>query len=117
MDSSANSFWQKSVPQRVKYALGLLLIGGGSAILSTSALGQVGDLPVPVLQGVEIQAEAIFDPGTQRYTYTYIVTNPSTNTGEIWHLGLDVKSQIIALNSSGLTIPIGAAGFKSGACQ
>src|SRR2546425_8133129 len=104
MDFSANSFWKKSVPLRVKHALRILLMGG-LAILSTSAIGQVGDLPVPVLQGVQVLAGASFDLGSQRYTYNYMVANPRANTGEIWHLGLDIRPQIPpTLGSSGLTI-------------
>src|SRR5712691_1390205 len=112
MDFSAHSVWKKSVPLRVKRTLRVLLIGG-STILSTSVAGQVGDLAVPVLRRVQVPARASFDPDSQRYTYTYTVTNPSANTGEIWHLGLDVRTQTPVLGSSGLTIPIGAAGFKT----
>jgi hypothetical protein len=101
------------ISQRVNHALYILLIGG-LAILSTPAIGQLGDLPVPVLKGVQVQARATFDPGSQRYTYTYTVTNPGANTGEIWHLGLDVTTQIpAALVSSGLTIPIGRGRVKT----
>src|SRR3989442_4407898 len=112
MDFSAHTAWKKSVPLRVKRALRVLLIGG-SAILSTSVTGQVGDMPVPVLRGVQLSARASFDPGSRRYTYAYTVTNPSANTGEIWHLGLDVRAQTVALGSSDLTIPFGGARFKS----
>ncbi|MGH7167289.1 MAG: hypothetical protein ACREII_02030 [Nitrospiraceae bacterium] len=70
-------------------------------------------MPTPSLQGVQVQAGATFDPGSQQYTYGYSVTNPATNTGQIWHITLDVTTQIPralgspAFDSSGLTIPIG----------
>src|SRR5437867_6103984 len=47
-----------------------------------------------------------------------MITNPSTNTGEIWHLGLDMTAQIPTafgvpvFDSSGLTIPVNANDFK-----
>ncbi len=112
MDFSAHSVWKKSVPLRVKCTLRVLLIGG-STILSTSVAGQVGDLAVPVLRRVQVPARASFDPESQRYTYIYTVTNPRANTGEIWHLGLDVRTQTPVPGSSGLTIPLGGARFKS----
>ena len=62
--------------------------------------------------GVLAQAEASFDAGTQRYTYLLSVNNPSTNTGEISDLSIDVttlipKAFVPAFDSSGLTVPVG----------
>lgn len=86
-------------------------------ILPTSASGQVGLMPIPTLQGVQVEAETTFDLGTQRYTYRYTVSNPAGNTGQIWDIQVDVTTQIPraftpAFDSSGLTIPKGGVGLK-----
>ncbi|MGH7259795.1 MAG: hypothetical protein ACREI9_03820 [Nitrospiraceae bacterium] len=67
-------------------------------------------MPIPTLQGVQVQGEVTFDPGTRRYTYRYTVSNPAVNTGQIWHVEVDVTTTIPraftpAFDSSGLTIP------------
>jgi len=95
----------------------LILTWVGSSVLSTLAFGQVGLMPIPTLQGVQVQAEATLDPVMQRYTFSYTVSNPAGNTGQIWHLELDVTTQIPraftpAFDSSGLTIPRGGIGFE-----
>lgn len=103
----------------VKHTICLfLLVGVGTGIIFTQAFGQLGELPIPIIQNVNVQAEVIFDPVTQRYTYTYTVSSPGVNTGEIWHLGLDMTtnirptSGIPAFDPTGLTIPVGASGLK-----
>ncbi len=99
-------------------SLVILLAWVGADVLFTSALGQVGLMPIPTLQGVQVQEETLFDPATQRYTYSYTVSNPASNTGQIWHLELDVTTNIPraagspAFDSSGLTIPLLGAGLK-----
>src|SRR5437867_12110585 len=78
--------------------------------------GQVGLMPIPTFKAAEVHAEASFDPGTQRYTYRYTVSNPASNTGEIWDIQLDVTTHVSpssrspAFNSSGLTIQKGGVG-------
>ncbi len=88
----------------------------GSGILCVSAFGQVGLMPIPTLKGVQVQAETTFDPVAQRYTYNYTVSNPASNTGQIWHIEVDVTTQIrgssaTVFDSSGLTIPYLGAGL------
>lgn len=88
-----------------------------SSALSSSDAVQLGSMPVPVLNNATVQANATFDLGTQRYTYTYTVSNPATNTGEIYYFSLDLTTQIPpsftpAFDASGLTIPVGDSGFK-----
>src|SRR5881296_2979663 len=73
-------------------------------------------MPIPTFKAAEVHAEASFDPGTQRYTYRYTVSNPASNTGEIWDIQLDVTTHVSpsyrspAFNSSGLTIQKGGVG-------
>lgn len=91
-----------------------LLTGIGSGLVSAAAWGDVGLLPTPTLQGVQVQAEASFDLGTQRYTYSYTVSNPSTNTGQIWNIRIDVTQPLAGsqlFDTSGLTIPHGGNNF------
>src|SRR2546425_146107 len=97
-------------------SLVVLLAWVGAGVFFTSALGQVGLMPIPTLQGVQVQEEASFDPATQRYTYSYTVSNPAGNTGQIWDIQVDITTQIrgssaTVFNSSGLTIPHLGAGL------
>ncbi|MGH7259797.1 MAG: CARDB domain-containing protein [Nitrospiraceae bacterium] len=101
----------------VRITLILLLAWAADSLFSASAFAQVGLMPIPTLQGVQVQAETTFDPGTQRYTYRYTVSNPAGNTGQIWHVEVDVTTQIPrssapVFNSSGLTIPHGGIGLE-----
>ncbi len=95
----------------IRYALLSFLAWGGSGICTTSALGQVGLMPVPTLQGVQVQEETTFDVVTQRYTYRYTVSNPAGNTGQIWDIQVDITTTIPRasgspiFDSSGLIIP------------
>ncbi|MGH2359253.1 MAG: hypothetical protein ACRDGM_01755 [bacterium] len=99
-------------------SLVILLTWVGAGLIVASAFAHVGLMPVPTLQGVQVQAETSFDASMQVYAYTYAVSNPATNTGQIWRITVDVTTQIPpafgvpAFDSSGLTIPRGAAGFK-----
>ena len=84
--------------------------------LLPAAPGQadVGQLPTPTLQGVQTQALVTFDPTSQVYSYTYTVTNPSSNTGQIWLITVDVttkfpKSFTPPFDSTGFTIPYGVS--------
>lgn len=70
----------------------------------------VGTLPIPVLKDVQVSATAAYDSTTSWYTYSYSVSNPASNTGEIWMMKVDITDQhgsIQILDSSGLTIPFG----------
>src|SRR5438093_10438893 len=89
----------------------VLLAWIGAGILAPSAFSQVGLMPIPTLQGVQVQAETTFDPATGRYTYGYTVSNPAGNTGRIWNILVDMTTTLPpgspVLDSSGLTIPLG----------
>jgi hypothetical protein len=75
-------------------------------------------MPIPTLQGVQVQEETSFDPATQRYKYSYTVSNPASNTGQIWNILVDLTTTIPrssgspVFDSSGLTIPKGGVGLK-----
>jgi hypothetical protein len=90
----------------------------GTQVIHDLAYAQVGLLPTPTLQGVQVQAEAGFDSSTQQYTYAYIVSNPASNTGHIWYITVDLTttvpraSGVPAFDSSGLTIPIGPGRYS-----
>src|SRR5438034_4214270 len=89
----------------------LLLVWMAAGILAPSAFSQVGLMRIPTLQGVQVQAETTFDPGTGRYTYRYTVCNPAGNTGRIWNILVDMTTTLppgsSVLDASGLTIPLG----------
>ena len=91
---------------KLRITLGILIL-----ILLTTSIDaeQVGRLPVPILKNVQVQAQAAYDPTTGLYTYSYTITNPSTNTGEIWDIEIDItKPPGNSYPSSyGLTIPFG----------
>lgn len=84
----------------------------GFSATSVSAQ-QVGLLPVPTLQNVEVRAAVVFDTTQSWYTYRYTITNPSTNTGEIWTFDIDVSQPFReqVLDSAGLSIPKGVSTF------
>ncbi|MGH7167720.1 MAG: CARDB domain-containing protein [Nitrospiraceae bacterium] len=98
---------------RRSYCRPLLGLTVWFALSPASAVADVGLIPTPTLQGVQVQAEAGFDSGTQQYTYAYIVSNPAINTGHIWYITVDLTTTVPrtsgtpAFDSSGLTIPIG----------
>jgi hypothetical protein len=101
-----NQLGHKHLYHLFSRGLGLLaLLWGGPAF----ALDQVGLMPIPTLQGVQVQAEASFDLGTQRYTYSYTVSHSGTSTGEIFDLKVEVTAPpgSSLFDSSGLTIPKG----------
>lgn len=87
-----------------------LLVAAWTIIGPALAQADVGLLPTPTLQGVQIQAQASYDPASQRYTFGYTISNPSTNTGEIWDVNLDMTQSSAGfpfLDTSGLSIPRG----------
>ena len=97
--------------------LAILLMGVHQGITSAEVLPNVGQVPTPILRDVQVQGEASFSVGTGLYSYTYTVTNPGTNTGDIWRIEIDMTTQVTpvstlpAFDSTDLTIPSGAAGF------
>jgi hypothetical protein len=82
--------------------------------LTVRGHAQVGQLPTPTLLGVQTQAAVTVDPTSQLFTYNYTVSNPSSNTGEIWLIAVDVstrfpKSFAPPFDSTDLTIPYGVS--------
>ncbi|MGH9255254.1 MAG: CARDB domain-containing protein [Vicinamibacterales bacterium] len=86
------------------------IVALGFFLAANHAAG-VGLLPVPTLAGVEIRADAQDDPVNFWIVYSYTVTNPVGNTGEIWRLKIDVldPANEIPFASAGLTIPKGTS--------
>ena len=81
-------------------------------LVAAPALADVGLLPTPTLAGVQTRAAVSIDSSTQIYTYTYSVTNPSSNTGEIWLIAIDATTRfprafVPPFDSTDLTIPYG----------
>jgi hypothetical protein len=88
-------------------AAALALLMAGSVARTARAIEQVGLDPVPDMSsGVGVDASMTLDALTGRYTYSYTITNPATNTGKIWYMLLGVRqppdSQVY--DASGLTI-------------
>ncbi len=66
-------------------------------------------IPPPVFTSAGIQSSAVYESTTGLYTYSYTITNPATNTGEIWSIDIDITKppDSVYLSSEGLTIPYG----------
>src|SRR3989338_1341734 len=66
-------------------------------------------IPPPVFTSAGIQSSVAYESTTGLYTYSYTITNPSTNTGEIWSIDIDITKppDSVYLSSEGLTIPYG----------
>lgn len=75
----------------------------GLALLCVVSGGQASELPV--LQAVGISASVTLNPGTGIFTYDYAISNPSSNTGQIWRVELDISRPdgSLELPSTGLT--------------
>ncbi|MBX3326454.1 MAG: CARDB domain-containing protein [Nitrospira sp.] len=83
-------------------------------LVAAPALADVGLLPTPTLTGVQTRAAVSIESSTQIYTYTYTVTNPSSNTGEIWLIAIDATTRfprafVPPFDSTDLTIPYGVS--------
>src|SRR5579859_3045412 len=89
-----------------------LLIVVAAAMVQAASADQVGVNPVPVVTGVSVQTNITFDSSSNTYTYSYSVTNPATNTGNIWNIQIDLSAQQRFQENYGtdLTLPRGAAG-------
>lgn len=81
----------------------------GSLALAANAHA-AGLIPTPILNNAQISADAVLDP-ISGYTYTYTLTNPAGNTGEIWNFRIDVTGGGMAGNTFGLTIPLASNRF------
>ena len=81
----------------------------GFLALLTNAYA-VGLMPTPVLNNAKISSIVSFDQPNRRYNYVYAVTNPTGNSGEIWHFTIDVSYTAengMKDQTYGLTIPFG----------
>ena len=70
----------------------------------------VGQIPVPTLDNVSVDATTNYDLNTNHYRYNYSFQNPGSNTGEIWNIKIDIRQNprfAGQFDSSGLTIPYG----------
>jgi hypothetical protein len=96
-----------------------MVLGIGKPVWSQDT----GRMPVPVFTEAGVQAGITYDSTTGLYTYNYAITNPTTNTGEIWDIDIDIRQPRggKVLTSEGLMIPHGfitetfdedLAGFK-----
>lgn len=77
------------------------------------AKADLGMLPTPTFQGVQTRAVVTVDPTTHIYSYNYSVSNPSSNTGKILMIGIDISSKFPKsftppFDSADFTIPYGA---------
>ena len=48
--------------------------------------------PVPVITNLQVSATVSYDSTTQTYTYQYSVTNPSSDTGNIFEIAVDLTT-------------------------
>ncbi len=82
----------------------------GCLLLATQ-VHAVGLMPTPILTNARITADAIFDQAAGTYTYAYTVSNPASNTGEIWNIKIDISADGstngMANKTWGLTLPSG----------
>lgn len=80
-------------------------------LLWATQVHAVGLMPTPVLTNARITADAVFDQAAGTYTYAYTVSNPASNTGEIWNIKIDVSADGstngMANKTWGLTLPSG----------
>lgn len=98
--------WSSIVYRKLRFVFVLLLSAGFAA----SSLG-VGLVPVPVFTDASISASVSSGTLANTFVYNYTVSNPATNTGDIWHIRVDVSQRGSCgtlCPSSGLTIPMGS---------
>ncbi|HEX9626468.1 MAG TPA: CARDB domain-containing protein [Acidiferrobacterales bacterium] len=90
------------------FLLAVLALAGA---LPARVAQAVGEMPVPTLENVTVRATASYDSAALRYSYRYTVQNPAANSGEIWNLKLDIRTnpRYSGLPSFGLTIPLGTS--------
>ena len=89
-----------------------LAVTGCSLFAFSVAHADVGLVPTPVLTSAQVSASVVFDPSSFNYAYSYTVTNPAGNRGNIWNFKIDVSSNQsindMSYNTFGLTIPMGS---------
>lgn len=99
----------------LRIALSSMSIMWTVSLLDAIVQADVGLLPTPTLTGVQTRAAVTLDTTAQIYNYNYTVTNPSSNTGQIWQIRVDATTKfpraggVPAFDSTGLTIPYGSS--------
>lgn len=94
----------------------LILLSAAMPALALAQPTQLGLVPIPTLTGVGVQTGVSYDSTLGNYTYSYTLTNPSSNTGYIATILLDMKAPTNYDSGSagvGLTLPRGGAGMVS----
>ena len=92
-----------------------LLISAAVLVSTTTiaAVPQVGNMPVPVMSGATVSVHAFYDSTNNVYTYQYTVTNPSSDTGAVTDIFVDMLAPGTYFSPATgipLTIPYGAQG-------
>jgi len=81
-----------------------------TGVFFTTVVNALGQMPTPVINAATINTAITFDQLSRTYKYDYVVSNVSGNTGDIWHVAIDV-SQVgdngMRNQTLGLTIPFG----------
>lgn len=87
----------------IQFAVMLMLNLAGAGVFAA------GLIPTPTLTNVQVQSNVAADP-TGGYRYTYKVTNPAQNTGEIYNIKIDITTPFPArmqAPGNGLSLSIG----------
>ena len=97
---------------RLRVVISIISAMWTGSLLGATVQADVGLLPTPTLTGVQTRVSVTFDPTSQIYSYNYTVTNPSSNTGQIWLITVDATTKfprafVPAFDSTDLTIPYG----------
>lgn len=80
-----------------------VLVAGFAALFAASAclaVEQVGEMPMPTLQGVKVETRVSYDTGENIYTYAYTVHNGAGSTGVISDINIDMVSDSMGFNDS-----------------
>jgi len=97
---------------KTRFVVGSLLVALGG--LSDARAQQAGLMPVPVFRDVQVQSQTTFDAGRQLYTYSYTVTNPASNSGNLRSIHVDITraADSVQFSGQGLTVPVGPRSFS-----
>ncbi len=86
--------------------INILLCSGMLVMFPVSAYS-VGTVPTPAFNNAGIDSYVVYDESSKRYRYYYTVSNPVTNTGEIWKLRINLSTRWRHFYPSDLLIPMG----------
>jgi len=81
----------------------------GISLTSPVWARNTGKVLVPVFSSVGVKADIGYNSVTDLYTYDYSISNPATNTGEIWEFDIDITQPKYGatLSSDGMIISHG----------